>query len=97
MTKRWSPIPRIEVPRFGMPLRSVVRYDHRRLRKARLAQLTANPLCNRCGRAAEHVHHKIPILQGGHPYDFGNLESLCLDCHHKAHGKRVKPLLPPPG
>lgn len=98
MTKRRSTIPKVVIPSYGMPfprLRSTRPYDHRKVRAARLAYLRAYPLCQRCSRLAMQVHHRTPINQGGHPFDFGNLESLCLDCHYRAHGKRGRPLMPP--
>lgn len=50
-----------------------------------------HPLCEECQRqgrvaAAELVHHKVEISQGGEPLDVGNLESLCKSCHSRVHG-----------
>ncbi len=50
-----------------------------------------HPLCEECQRqgrvtAAELVHHKVEISQGGEPLDAANLESLCRSCHSKVHG-----------
>ena len=50
-----------------------------------------HPLCEECQRqgrvrAAELVHHKVEISQGGEPLDVGNLESLCRSCHSRVHG-----------
>ena len=49
------------------------------------------PLCEECQRqgrvtAAELVHHKREISQGGEPLDVDNLESLCRSCHSRVHG-----------
>jgi len=50
-----------------------------------------HPLCEECQRqgrvtAAELVHHKVEISQGGELLDVGNLESLCRSCHSRVHG-----------
>ena len=50
-----------------------------------------HPLCEECQRqgrvaAADHVHHKVEISQGGEPLDVENLESLCRSCHSRVHG-----------
>jgi 5-methylcytosine-specific restriction protein A len=49
-----------------------------RLRNMYLRQY---PICNRCRRASEMVHHKIPITKGGAVLDPDNLEALCNSCH----------------
>ena len=44
--------------------------------------------CERCGRAGRlEVHHVTPIEAGGEPYDLGNVEVLCRDCHIAHHRK----------
>jgi 5-methylcytosine-specific restriction endonuclease McrA len=30
-----------------------------------------------------HVDHIEPIADGGHPFDLGNLQTLCSRCHHQ--------------
>ncbi|HOO65041.1 MAG TPA: HNH endonuclease [Synergistaceae bacterium] len=50
-----------------------------------------HPLCEECQRqgrvtAAELVHHKVEISEGGKSLDVDNLESLCWSCHSKVHG-----------
>ncbi len=50
-----------------------------------------NPLCEACQRqgrvtAAELVHHRVEISEGGAPLDPENLESLCWSCHSRVHG-----------
>lgn len=98
MTKRQSTIPVLKIPSFGQPFPKPKRpYDSRRVRKARLLKLTAQPGCERCGSVAVHVHHRVPIRAGGHPYDFANLESLCLSCHHQEHGAGRRGTRPPRG
>lgn len=90
-------IPRLTIPSFGTPLRIPRKarpYSHRKVRAARMTYLVAKPLCERCGALAMHVHHRIAISAGGHPYDFGNLEALCIPCHYQAHGKvRGRPMV----
>jgi 5-methylcytosine-specific restriction endonuclease McrA len=98
MTKRWSTIPVLKIPSFGQPFPKPKRaYDNRRVRKARLLKLAAQPTCERCGVVAVHVHHRTPIQAGGHPYDFANLESLCLRCHQQEHAQRPRRERPPRG
>ena len=56
--------------------------------RARLMLLNSNPLCYDCGRAAELVHHIVPISAGGPRLDMDGLMSLCVPCHGKRHGVR---------
>ena len=66
--------------------------------RLRHAKLSKNPECERCleetGRPvpATEVHHVTHVEQGltrsdkeNLMYDFGNLRSLCHDCHIKTH------------
>ena len=51
-----------------------------------------HPFCELCleqgiATRVEHVHHKLPIEEGG-SNDFDNLQSLCKSCHSKLHAKR---------
>jgi len=53
-----------------------------------------HPLCEECQRqgrvmAAELVHHKREISQGGEPLDVDNLQSLCRSCHSKVHAGKL--------
>ena len=53
-----------------------------------------HPLCVDCqakGRVAlaEHLHHVIPLAQGG-THDPENLEGLCVACHLRRHGQRPR-------
>jgi 5-methylcytosine-specific restriction enzyme A len=43
----------------------------------------ADGCCERCGREANmlDVHHRIPLKDGGLPYDPDNLVALCRSCH----------------
>jgi 5-methylcytosine-specific restriction protein A len=64
-------------------------YESRRWReRIRPAQLRQFPLCCLCEAenrvtAAQHVDHIVPIRDGGAPFDFANLRSLCHS-HHSA-------------
>lgn len=50
------------------------------------ALLKANYQCARCRETEQelHVHHIIPISQGG-SHDLSNLEVLCASCHFEEH------------
>ena len=46
------------------------------------------PLCQACLRLGKHtpmhaVDHIKPLKEGGDPFDFTNLESLCESCHNR--------------
>ena len=49
------------------------------------ARRRAGGRCERCGREAKtlDVHHRIPLKDGGAPYDPDNLEVLCRPCHRE--------------
>ena len=48
--------------------------------------------CARCGGAgALECHHRVELRHGGAPYDQGNLECLCRDCHIREHARPVSP------
>ena len=69
----------------------------REWRELRNAKLDANPICERCYAegyytAACIVHHIVPVEQGRTEeecrqlaYNWSNLQSLCLRCHHEIH------------
>ena len=41
--------------------------------------------CTECGRVGRlEVHHRKPMVQGGHPFKLSNLRTLCRDCHFAA-------------
>lgn len=55
-------------------------------------QLVMEPTCRHCERKnrlteAEEVDHIKPIADGGDPYEFGNLQSLCKRCHRMKTAK----------
>ncbi len=61
-------------------------------KKIRARYAHQHPLCEMClkeGRAVkmEHVHHIIPLSEGG-THDEGNLMSVCMSCHSRIHAER---------
>jgi 5-methylcytosine-specific restriction endonuclease McrA len=49
-------------------------------------------ICERCGKPAEVVHHKVFITPNNIndtaiTLNYENLEALCHDCHNKLHNK----------
>ena len=61
-------------------------------RRIRERYVAAHPLCERClkeGRytPAEHVHHILPLSEGG-TNDEANLMAVCRSCHSKIHAAR---------
>ena len=47
--------------------------------------------CVRCGCAGRlECHHRVPLEEGGEPFEPGNAETLCRGCHQKHHhGQRT--------
>ena len=38
--------------------------------------------CTACGRAGRlEVDHRVPVVDGGAPFDLSNLQTLCRGCH----------------
>ena len=62
-------------------------YRTKRWRVVRDRQLFLHPLCD-CGRIAQHVHHRIDLSDGGHPWAPSNLQSMCGSCHGKTTRRR---------
>jgi 5-methylcytosine-specific restriction enzyme A len=61
-------------------------YDTARWKRFRLVQLRREPLCRLCAgqglsAPALHVDHVRPLADGGAPFDFDNVRSLCAACH----------------
>lgn len=55
-----------------------------------------NPLCVECeaqgiSTPVEVTDHITPINQGGDPYAWSNLQSLCDTCHNIKSGKEAHP------
>lgn len=46
-----------------------------------------HPICTHCGKIAYVVHHIIPLVDNGSKYDEANLQSLCIECHGRAHSR----------
>lgn len=59
-------------------------YASARWRKARAEALAAcGGVCVECRRRpASPVDHRIPVRDGGDPYDLSNLAPLCVSCHN---------------
>jgi len=58
----------------------------------RKKKLIANPFCEECVKhkrfvKATTVDHIKPIRQGGDPYEWNNLQSLCGSCHSRKSAK----------
>lgn len=50
-----------------------------------------HPLCNRCGAAAEVVHHIKGAREHEHlRFDADNFEALCSPCHNKETGNEIQ-------
>lgn len=63
-------------------------YNSRRWQYTRRKQLYHHPMCAHClneGREvlATDVDHIRPVEQGGDPWSFTNLRSLCHSCHSR--------------
>lgn len=61
-------------------------------KRIRDSYVKEHPLCEKCleqgiYKAAEEVHHKLPLAEGG-THDRNNLISLCKSCHAKIHAER---------
>lgn len=56
---------------------------------------TINPLCERCmeqdkATPADHVHHKIKIVDAPHlRLSWDNLMSVCVKCHNELEGSNA--------
>ena len=70
-------------------------YDSTAWRKTQAAFIASKHYtCERCGRAARIVHHKVYItLQNiddvNITLSWDNLQALCLPCHNTEHGHGV--------
>ena len=90
---------RVKLYNKGRPLRHKI-YATARWKALSAVKLASSPLCEECARqgritAAELVDHIIPIAEGGPPFAFENLQSLCNACHNRKHaqgegGKKVE-------
>ena len=71
--------------RFTRDVESKRFYDSAAWQAARAAKLTADPLCELCGRFAQHVHHRIRVKQATQEQrlDQRLLVSCCSECHNR--------------
>lgn len=63
-------------------------YKTQQWRDIRQRKLQISPLCEECKKngtlvVGKIVDHIVPIKQGGDPYDFENLQTLCWSCHSR--------------
>lgn len=64
-------------------------YDNPRWRKIALRHKAENPICQVCQEnPSEETHHVKPINEGGDPYQWDNLLSLCTRCHIEQHKRK---------
>lgn len=61
--------------------------------KTRDAFRVRNPECNLCGRQGAVVDHVVAIKQGGAPFDWDNLQTLCRQCDQTKRGKEAQQYL----
>lgn len=48
--------------------------------------LSDHPLCAKCNRLGEHVHHIVPrAVAPERMFDRSNLMTLCAECHEEVH------------
>jgi 5-methylcytosine-specific restriction protein A len=71
-------------------------YRGKAWRELRALKATMNPLCELCDakdvtRKMDIVHHLQPVKERPDlTYDISNLQSVCLPCHNRLHGRRNK-------
>ena len=58
-------------------------YNTTRWRKLRKYKLDTCPCCAECHAIATMVDHIKRIRDGGDPFDYDNLQSMCDTCHAK--------------
>jgi 5-methylcytosine-specific restriction endonuclease McrA len=71
-------------------------YQHRRWRARRARQLQAEPLCRMCAakgitRAADTADHIVDHKGDPGQFWFGELQSLCSECHRAKTGRDNAP------
>jgi len=82
-------------PQEGRRVDNSAFYSSTAWKKLRAAFKRANPICAWCIRKgmivpASVVYHVTPISQGGDPYAWDNLQSLCEKCHNQKSGSESK-------
>lgn len=65
-------------------------YSSARWKKTTKLFLSLYPICCKCERLAKHTDHIIRIVDGGDPYDFKNLQPLCIRCHSSKTAKEIR-------
>ena len=70
-------------------------YHSYKWKKLRQAYAEKNPLCEHCLRYDIYervavVDHVFEILDGGEPFDYNNLQSLCRSCHSRKTNQEAK-------
>lgn len=74
-------------------------YNSRRWRRRSAAQLSNHPLCAQCERDGKTEiailsHHIVEHSGDEKLFYFGEIESLCRDCHLKVHDRaQTKPAI----
>ena len=69
-----------------------------RWRRVRLEVLERDGwTCAHCGRQADTVDHRIPLKNGGAPYDLDNLATLCRPCNSRKGDRLPAAAHPPAG
>lgn len=56
----------------------------KKMRKEAREIMAKFDFCADCGGPKEHIHHIVPLAEGG-TNDVDNLKPLCKACHHKYH------------
>lgn len=69
-------------------------YNGKQWRNLAMRHKIANPICVHCEAKGivspvEVTDHILPINQGGQPYAWDNLQSLCNACHAVKSGKEA--------
>jgi 5-methylcytosine-specific restriction protein A len=66
-------------------------YGHR-WKKIRDSKLTKDPLCERCWRKGKYVEATVVHHRDANQFNnkYSNLESLCVTCHERHHGRQGK-------
>ena len=74
--------------RFDQGNKDLDIYNTKQWKATRAYHIQKNPICKHCFDnkkrivSGDVVDHIIPIRQGGSPFDFQNLQTLCNPCHN---------------
>lgn len=69
-------------------------YQTTKWREARLEALKRDQFtCHGCGEwdTKLHVHHIVPVADGGSRFDLDNLITFCMSCHNRWEGLYLRP------